>query len=202
MVDKRKPNSGATAAGCPGLTTDSNPKSQDPSFNSRYRPQGSLFVELYNPWTMLEPRTADLSAVDPVTDLPGVQLNKVTPAVSGRIVARLEADHRRSDEENAPTNGDELPDPDNPIVGSRPSIERAAYFVNTTGMALPVVGSTDAVQAQGVSYFPSVNSPGPLVVPPSGYAVVGSGDNNQHNRTYIGFETGKTGSPVRPAWSR
>ena len=30
------------------------------------------------------------------------------------------------------------------------------------------------------------------MVPPSGYAVVGSGDLTNSNRTYIGFETGKT----------
>ncbi len=165
-----------------------------------------MFVELYNPWTMLEPRTADLSAVDPVTNLPGVQLNKVTPAVGGRtspVWRLIIVDPTK----NAPTNGDELPDPDNPIIGSRPSIERAAYFVNTTGMALPV-GSTDAVQVQGangatmngVSYFPLVNSPGPLVVPPSGYAVVGSGDNNQANRTYIGFEANQAAG--KPASTR
>ena len=188
VVDRRKSALGAGNQRVnPGLTTDTNPKLHDPTFNSAYRPQGSLFIELYNPWTMLEPRTADLSAVDPISGVPGVQLNKVTPVVNGRSspVWRLVIVDP-TQPQNQPANGDETPDPDSPIVGRRPTIERAAYFVNITGMAVPVTGSTDAVQAQGVSYYPSVNTAGPLVVPPSGYAVVGSGDNNQLNRTYIG----------------
>ena len=45
-----------------GRRTDTG-KKKDPGFNRRFRPQGSLFVELYNPWTVLEPRTADLGPV-------------------------------------------------------------------------------------------------------------------------------------------
>ena len=49
-----------------------------------------------------------------------------------------------------------------------------------------------------MSYYPSANSATSVVVPPSGYAVVGSGDQlHQQNRTYIGFETGQTaGNPT------
>ena len=196
VVDSRKVALGASKTRVnPGLTTDTDAKKKDPTFNSKYRPQGSLFVELYNPWTLLEPRTADLGPANPTAAGNGVQLNKITPAVNGRsspvwrlvIVVPTPAPPKTL---TAQPNGDELPDPDNPIVGNRPAIERAAYFVNVSGLNYPTA------DGQAI-YYPSANSPSPLVVAPAGYAVVGSGDINQQNRTYIGFETGKgAGNPA------
>ena len=53
-------------------------KEEGSRLQSQFRPQGSLFVELYNPWTVLEPRTADLGPVQR-REPPGVELNKMTP---------------------------------------------------------------------------------------------------------------------------
>jgi hypothetical protein len=193
VVDKKKPGASPTRVN-PGLTTDTDPKKHDPGFNSRYRPQGSLFLELYNPWTIAEPRTTDLGPA-PAAGVNGVELTKKTPTVNGksspvwRLVVVVPTTVDPTLRQNVPpANGDELPDPDNPIVANRPTIERAAYFVNLTGMTTPGDGQ--------VSYSPSGNNVKSVVVPPSGYAVVGSGDNNQQNRTFIGFENGKVaGNP-------
>jgi hypothetical protein len=181
------PNAARTEA---GLSTDTG-KKKDPGFNSKFRPQGSLFVELYNPWSALEPRTVDLGAVNGS----GVELTKRTPTVGGKvspvwrlvIVSPTPAPPAQGTPTQQP-NGDDTPDPDNPIVAQRPTIERAAYFINTSGMTTPGDGQ--------VSYYPSNANARSIIVSPSGYAVVGSGDPNQQNRTFVGFENGKTaGSP-------
>ena len=186
VLDKKKP--GGSARTKPGLTTDKNAKSHDPSFNSRYRPQGSLFVELYHPWTMIEPRTTDLAPSVAGGGNSGVELTKKTPAVNGKSSPVWRLVIVDPSKNAAPSNGDELPDLDNFIVTSRPTIERVAYFVSLAGLTYP---TTDGQ----VTYSVSVNTS--IVVPPSGYAVVGSGDPTQQNRTYIGFENGKTaGSPT------
>ncbi len=187
-----------TAAGLTSAPQKSG--SEDYCFNSGYRPQGSLFVELYNPWTVKEPRTADLSGVDS-SGVAGVQLNKKTPAVNGQSspVWRL-AIVDPSLSQNAPptvppsTAGDELPDPDNPNVTKRPKIERVAYFVPLSGLTYP---STDDLANPVVSYYSSIGYSGPMVVAPSGYAVVGSGEPKQNHETFIGFEQNKTaGNPI------
>ena len=163
-----------------GLTTDTAAsKKKDPSFNSKYRPQGSLFVELFNPWPTMEPRTLDLA---PANGAPGVELTKVaTVGKKSSPVWRLVIVDPSL--QSAPANGDELPDPDDPIVANRPTIERAAYFVSLTGMTTPP-------KETKVDYCVSTNRT--VVVAPGGYAVVGSGDSNQNNRTFIGFENGQT----------
>ena len=165
---------------------------EDPSFNSKFRPQGSLFVELYHPWTALEPRTSDLATVDPQTQIAGVELTKLTPLVNGKQSPVWRLVIVNPSAQNAavagnPT-GDELPNPEDPIVNNRPTIERAAYFVASLPNYLFPTAKTDR-QGPNVSYYPSAASS--IIVPPSGYAVVGSGDSKAQNRTYIGFENGK-----------
>ena len=99
-----------------------------------------MFVELYNPWTVKEPRTTDLGADRTQRrESPGVQLNKIDARGQRKVIARLEVGDRRSvaaadaAHRPPPAQGDELPDPDNPIVANRPTIERVAYFVPLTG---------------------------------------------------------------------
>ena len=181
-----------TAAGFIGAASTSG--SKDCGFNSAYRPQGSLFVELNNPWTINEPRMTDLGGVDPVSRVAGVQLNKVTPpdgnGQSSPVWRLVIVDPSQNAPPTTPgaTNGDELPDPDNPFVARRPTIERAAYFACLNGLTYPTGDGK-------VIFGPSTTNPSggtnsvALVVAPSGYAVVGSGDPNQGYRTYIGFET-------------
>jgi hypothetical protein len=185
-VNPKKP--GRVPGAQPGLTTDTGLK-KDPSFNSRYRPQGSLFVELYNPWTALEPHTYDLAGPNG-----GVQLDKITAPVGSKKspVWRLVIVDP-SLPLNQPLVGDELPDPDHPIFAKRPTIERAAYFVPLTGLTFP---TSDDHGKPIVSYCPlpppNPTVMPPVVVPPRGYAVVGSGDQNYQHRSYMGFENGQT----------
>ncbi|MGO9113622.1 MAG: hypothetical protein ACLP9L_30690 [Thermoguttaceae bacterium] len=180
---------------------------KDPGFNSAYRPQGSLFVELFNPWTSLEPRTTDLGPSPPTNPQQwpngGVQLTKMTSAVGGRSspVWRLIIVDPSKQPSGVlpPANGDELPDPDNPTIGLRPTIERVVYFV-------PL--SSNPTKEGQVAYYPSATNsynPTTVVVPPGGYAVVGSGDPFVANRTYIGFpSTGQpsTGVQIPPTTAR
>jgi hypothetical protein len=190
VVDKKKPGADPKRVD-PGTTSETDPKKHDPGFNSKFRPQGSLFVEFYNPWTMLEPRTTDLNSIDPVTKQPGVELTKKTgttpqsptPSPVWRLVIVDPALPKNA----LPANSDELPDLDDPTIQNRPTIERAVYFVNLTGMNYP---SADGQIVFCLSTTAAAATP--LVVPPSGYAVIGSGDNPQQNRTYIGFETNKS----------
>ena len=187
VVDKNKPglngappNPGRTE---PGRTTDTG-KKKDPGFNSKFRPQGSLFVELYNPWTIVEPRTTDLGPA-PASKLNGVELTKKTPPLGNAqpspVWRLVIVDPTKN---QPPANFDELPDPDSPLLASRPTIERSVYFVNLAKTTYPTGDGQ-------VSYSPSANNAKSVVIPPSGYAVVGSGDTNQQNRTFIGFENGK-----------
>jgi len=199
VLDKTKPGAAPNRTE-PGRTTDTG-KKKDPGFNSRFRPQGFFCLELYNPWTITEPRTTDLGPNPPTGPnwpLGGVELTKKTPLVNGKsspvwrivIVVPQNIDPSLPAQNKIPnSNGDETPDLDNPVVARRPAIERVAYFVNTTGMTTPGDGQ--------ISYYPSGNNARSVVVPPCGYAVVGSGDNIQANRTYMGFEVGKSaGSPT------
>ena len=87
VVDSKKPGRATQSppATKPGKTTDSGIK-KDPSFNSRFRPQGSAFVELFNPWPQMAPQTSDLAPVGGY----GVDLTKTTgPNRSGSPVWRL-----------------------------------------------------------------------------------------------------------------
>ncbi len=198
-VNNNKPNGPYPSAPNPnrtqaGLTTDITPKSVDPGYNSAYRPQGSLFVEFFNPSPAMEPQLPDLgpSQLSPPSaqGRPGVELTKTVGANrTGSPVWRLIVVDPTKNQ--APANGDEVPDPDYPVTTSRPIIERVAYFVPLTnlrpGTDYPL---TDDRGNKVLSYYPSTtNLPGTqsLVVAPGGYAVVGSGDPGQGNYTYIGF---------------
>ena len=195
IFDKNKPGNGArTEKGktkTPGGETD--PKKIDPGFNSNYRPEGSVFIELFNPWPTKEPRTPDLA---PTNGAPGVELTKVTPAVGALKASPVWRLIIVDPSKSAPTNGDELADPDSPTLASRPTIERVAYFVPLAGMNYP---TTDGQ----VSYNPSTKNKRTVVVAPGGYAVVGSGDANVNNITYLGFPTsGQPPAGPPPATAR
>ncbi len=164
---------------------------KDPSFNSRFRPQGSLFIEFFNPWPTNEPRTADLAPnaqVKQQTGRDGVDLTKTTPQVNPQsptspVWRIIIVDPSQSKNITAAVaNGSRLPDPDNPAVQFE--IERAAYFVPlANNVVYPVDGQ--------VSYCVSARNWHPVVVSPGGYAVIGSGDPNTQNRTYIDFDNGQ-----------
>jgi hypothetical protein len=188
------PTYSRTAAGF--TTAAQSSGKRDPGFNSRFRPQGSLFVELYNPWTIREPRTTDLSYVDPTTKIAGIQLNKTTPTLNGNTSPIWRLVIVDPSVQTPSTNGDEFPDPDNPIVANRPTIERVAYFVSLTGGTATVYTPPGDAQVKFSLSATNAMAKQPFVVNPGGYAVVGSGNSAQNNRTFIGFQTGQTtGNP-------
>ncbi|MBN1395420.1 MAG: hypothetical protein JW959_10385 [Pirellulales bacterium] len=163
--DPTDPDDDSTAS---GRTDDPDPN-QDASFDQRYRPQGSLFIELYNPWTAQEPRPVELC------DAPngGVDLTKITPGGNSpvwRIITVNETDAAK--------------DPDDWDAGELPAIERAVYFVGPSdGATLPGDGS--------VSFQPNDNFAARIPpILPGRYAVIGPGDESDdaNSITYLGFQ--------------
>jgi len=175
----------------PAKTTEVDPKKKDPNFDQKYRPQGSLFVELFNPWSPLEPQSRDLLGGAPAGTNGGVVLTQ-TATANGVVspVWRLIIVNPTAVAKNQPVNG-ELPDPDDPDPAKRPQIERAVYFASKTNGALTLPPDVSTV------YTPSAAKT--LLVSPGQYAVIGSGEKEvgapSHARTFIGLDnTKKVGS--------
>ncbi|MCL4193361.1 MAG: hypothetical protein KJZ87_16620, partial [Thermoguttaceae bacterium] len=161
-------------------TTDTpNP---DDDYDNLKRPEGSLFIELYNPWTNLEPAPAELyssltgGGVDlarvvpdrPDPNQPGLAVNwpvwRMIFVPGDNTMAALDPD----DPENWPRNGGTL------------VAERSLYFTNPTGaISLTVPPQETAKPLTGADanhgteqFYPDV----PVgVIPPGGYAVIGPG---------------------------
>ncbi|MEE8452123.1 MAG: hypothetical protein V3R99_09420 [Thermoguttaceae bacterium] len=167
------------------LTTDA-PPDNDEDFDQKIKPQGSLFIELFNPWTRLEPCPAELSSgyttvsntTGPKTvgvHNGGIDLGKKSPS-GGSPVWRLVI-----------VAGDEFDeDPDDPVLANRPTFERAVYFVDSTAN-LP----TDiAVKFQPDDQFAGRIAP----ILPGRYAVIGPGEKDEagESTTYIGFKNDGT----------
>ena len=149
--------------------------------DQRYRPQGSLFVELYNPWFDNEPPAAELDAAGTTpADRPGVDLTRTTP--NGDPVWRLVIAPPPPDP-NDPR-AEYLPlDPDDPDPVKRPAIERAAYFVPRPAAGFPEEATIP------VSYYPGPNyASGIGKILPGRYAVVAPAGQPDGDRTFIGFQ--------------
>ena len=125
-----------------GLTTDTTAsKKNDPGFNQGFRPQGSLFIEFFNPWPKMEPRTPDLGTGQFGQRRGSRAYQDDARGGQPARLADLATGDRRSVEaiaEHPPTGQHcrgrtELPDPDNPNLALRPTIERTAYFVRFDG---------------------------------------------------------------------
>ena len=166
--DRRTSDTADENAGTGELTTDDPP---DEDFDQKYKPEGNLFVELYNPWSDLEPQTGDLcNAVNPATG--GVKLDASqggSPAWRLIIVDDADADK----------------DPDDPDQTAWPTIERTVYFVGQ-GVALPagVGGAVDFSRDGGGGLAPIL---------PGRYCVIGPGKTGQgSSKTYIGWKDGAT----------
>ena len=151
----------------------------DSNFDSQYRPQGSLFVTLFNPWTSQEPRSDDICSGPGG----GVDLTKATPATAGTPspVWRLII----VDAAQAALDPD---DPTNP-----PPIERTVYFVGPT-VTLPADGAM--VQFQMDANHAGAGQTAPIF--PGRYAVIGPGEVGDTNQstTYLGFKIGENPSSV------
>ena len=158
--------------------------------DQRYRPQGSLFVELYNPWvnhsgsSQLEPLPGEFYTIDPQTKLPAVNLSKTAP--DGSPVWRLAitpVPPGPNGDSQWNAWGPEPADPDDPSANRRPALERVVYFTPTPGPA-------DGAE---VIFYSSL--PNQALVLPGGYAVIGPGGPPDGGRTYIGFQTGDQQNP-------
>ncbi len=153
----------------PAVNPDPN-KKYDASFDQRYKPEGSLFVELYNPWSAMEPRSGDLYTAPNG----GVELTKVS---GGSPVWRMIIVDR----------ADAAKDPDDPDPTKLPTIERAIYFAGPT--AAPTLPPGGTVKLQPDDTHAGRIAP----VLPGRYALIGPGKAGDSGKsvTYLGFRTGE-----------
>ncbi|MCX7424456.1 MAG: hypothetical protein NTW96_02270 [Planctomycetia bacterium] len=132
-------------------------KDNNNDFDQRVRPEGSLFVELYCPWTQQEPAPGefyrDRSGTVP-PGLSGVVLQQVTATGNRHPVWRLAITTREDVDKS----------PDDPDPAKRPSIERSVYFRDLS--ATPGFDDTK----DGKEYY-STAAIAP--VKPGQYAVIG-----------------------------
>lgn len=147
------------------------PKAEpDKDFDQRYRPQGSLFFELYNPQSPFNPPAGEFYSGPAAGS--GVVLSKTTPNGDPvwRVIVTL-----------AEPGADEQRDPDDPNAPAN-MIKRSIYFVNPAGLKDP---------NDGTRFYPG--TPRVTGIVPGAYAVVGPAEKGAtKKRTYLGFETGKT----------
>jgi hypothetical protein len=161
-----------------GTTTTGTPA--DPTFDQQLRPQGSLFVELYNPGTILEAPPTDLYTFVTTSEW-GVNLDRLTPG--GNPVWRMLI----VDKPKAVTGG-VATDPDDPHTSARPVVEREVYFANGnvggTSVVLPLPSSFCKLQYRPASAL--ANQIAPIL--PSRYALIGPGaaPGGTPGKTYIG----------------
>ncbi len=165
----------------------------DADFDQRWRPEGSLFVELYNPWSEFDGPSDFYWNRDANRFEQGVRLQQ--RADNGDPVWRLAVfDTRRQDMIEKPRpNMSVYRDPDGP---NPPTPERTIYFV---GSAANRLGNLDEAK---VRYLPqdggaAVNRIAPIL--PGRYALIGPGyDPNDQNvskqpnrdtvsETYLGY---------------
>ena len=196
----------------PGTTTDTDPDKKDGSFDQTYRPQPSLFVELYNPSLRFEPQCGDLYSLS--NGQWSLSLAKLSGTVTTSTVANkpspvwrlLIASSFRGTSGTGGGTSTAL-DPDDPNTTGL-IVEREVYFVplayGSSTMTVPSIMDT----AAKVQFFPSATTmPSNVNIPPGGYAVIGPGENpadhpagyqpdgngkSHFNRTYLGFLVGGT----------
>jgi hypothetical protein len=203
----------------PGTTTESDKDKKDGSFDQTYRPQGSLFVEVYNPSSKWAPPSGDLYSysatkqqwVVSLAQLSGtastgaVGANKPSPVWRMLIASSFKGTATgggNGSGSGVPVNpsGGTSPsvlDPDDPDQTKWPTIDREVYFVplDPTKMTVPLI--TDGGTSTKVQFSPST-LPVDAGIPAGGYAVIGPGElqqtyqNGHPNRTYLGFRTGQT----------
>ncbi|MEX0936933.1 MAG: hypothetical protein WDZ59_03660 [Pirellulales bacterium] len=131
------------------------------NFDQRLRPRGTLFVELYNPWTAEGERAAefytDTSAAPPPNWDLGVRLNQVSPG--GSPVWRLAITRFPDVSPVAPPNSD----PDDPSFNAS-DIERSVYFTDLTAVS-------GDFGTEGATHFAAGYPVSPLA--PGNYTVIG-----------------------------
>jgi len=164
----------------------SDPDDADEDFDQRVHPEGSLFVEFYNPWTGHELLPAEFC------DRGGVMLNRVTPQgdpVWRLVIALPETKDSEGGSLDTPDDPAFVPrDPDCPRLQPKlDNVERTAYFVRPSG----TYGYDGVLQ-----YYPS-NSDNIAPIKPGRYGVVGPGRPSGTSVTYIGFQRADP-APIDP----
>ena len=158
------------------------PDQDDDDFDQRIYPEGSLFFELYNPWTVQEHSPAELTG-----GAAGVMLNRTHDGTAaGDPVWRVLIATPLVDP------NDPAADLDDPSVSGtdlQDRVERSVYFVEPVG---------DYQEGAEVRYYPkdpSVMAP----IMPGRYALIGPGERPAGNpngplngTTYLGFRSGMT----------
>jgi len=167
----------------------------DANFDQRVVPQGSLFVELYNPSSELEAPAREIESVAKASTSPaagtvlgpkwGVRLDQLTAGTAGSPVWRL-----------AIAAGNSSPTVDPDLPHSPVNIERSVYFLDVSG------GSLTMPTGDGTRYHPSLNgisTSKPTLPPirPGHFAVIGPGESGSSappdpTLTYIGLNDGQT----------
>jgi hypothetical protein len=172
-TDKETPSSGQ--AGTTAIDTATNMR-KDEDFDQRLKPRGSLFVELYNPWSgAYAPRNSECYrdvGMDP-------QPNTNQDFKDGVVLAKVSDDDGTADRHGVwrllivkePNTAVTPPaigrDPDDPVASNRPTayVERSVYFCFSQN----VPGDPN----HGVAYCPGGNMSLASVLLPGRYAVVG-----------------------------
>jgi hypothetical protein len=160
-----------------GTTTETDAKKRDTSFDQVFQPQGSLFVELFNPWSGQEPRSGDLYT----SPIGGVDLAKATPPDAASktwpVWRLIIVDQAHATD-----------DPDDPAKSV--TIERAVYFAGTTtAKNLPGDCTVNFRPTEDTAMHTVRIAP----VLPGRYAVIGPGEPGDTNQsvTYLGFKSGE-----------
>ena len=159
--------------GVGAFTTNSppytNPPNSDPDFDQQLRPEGSLFVELYCPWTMMEPKSADIYGTGQGSAQSGVNLQATTPASGATLPSPVWRMIVLDPTQNSSNITGDIADPDDPNPPTPLTIERGIYFL--------AYGTVKTPGDESVEYFSSSATPGNSIlgVWPGQYAVIGPG---------------------------
>jgi hypothetical protein len=175
----------------------------DPDFDQVYRPQGSLFVELFNPWGDMEPGPPELYSSRLNPDY-GVQLSRISgsfthptnsslnkhasPVWRLAIMKAPDGEYRDPDEEYLWKPSGPYDPAINPVYDPLDrKWERLVYLTPNTydpsNLNTPEFVRDPADSANAMVFFPSlVASP----LGPQSYAVVGPGDSFYGSVTRIG----------------
>lgn len=179
----------------PAKTDD--PTNPDADYDQHYRPEGSLFIELYNPWSRYDAPTGEIHTLKNLgtgNSVPAVDLARRTPpqtAVQGQPAPRQDPVWQLLVVKPTQTNDPfylDNPDDEDPDI-SLHEAERAIYF--TDPGELPHMADGFAK----VRYYCSTNKQGNNVetIGAGEYAVIGPGrDEATESITRIGFPLGNS----------
>lgn len=153
-------------------------KDTNNDFDQQWKPQGSLFVELYNPWSPNEPPRSDLYVASSSGGY-GVNLSAVSTTGGTSPVWRLAITESIS----TSVTSDKF-DLDHPVITERPTPTRAVYFAKDASVTLPTDITDGLRPASGTSDI------APIL--PGRYALVGPGEpgDTSESTTLFGYRTG------------